>query len=101
MGNLCCAREHSVKFFVQFFTQFNLRVYGGPLRTVTQMAGPHCRLGNWLAYISIWCWCHTAVTPHRRSLDYEFILLVTAAGTQKLLCVTHSSFRSKLDDPCT
>jgi hypothetical protein len=35
MGNLCCAREQSVQFFVQFFfTQFNLgsmgpfRVYG-------------------------------------------------------------------------
>ena len=33
MGNLCCAREHSVQFFVQFFlhsltAQFNLRVYG-------------------------------------------------------------------------
>jgi hypothetical protein len=32
MGNLCCAREHSVQFLVQFFTQFNctvkLRVYG-------------------------------------------------------------------------
>jgi hypothetical protein len=33
MGNLCCAREHSVQFFVQFFfTQLNctvsLRVYG-------------------------------------------------------------------------
>ena len=32
-GNLCCAREHSVQFFVQFFfTQLNctvlLRVYG-------------------------------------------------------------------------
>jgi hypothetical protein len=23
MGNLCCAREHSVQFFVQFFTQLN------------------------------------------------------------------------------
>jgi len=32
MGNLCCAREHSFQFFVQFFTQLNctvyLRVYG-------------------------------------------------------------------------
>jgi hypothetical protein len=33
MGNLCCAREHSVQFFVQFFTQLKLqsltyRVYG-------------------------------------------------------------------------
>jgi len=32
MGNLCCAREHSVQFFVQFFTQLSctvlLRVYG-------------------------------------------------------------------------
>jgi len=32
MGNLCCAKEHSVQFFVQFFTQLNctvyLRVYG-------------------------------------------------------------------------
>jgi hypothetical protein len=33
MGNLCCAREHSVQFFMQFFlrsysAQFNLRVYG-------------------------------------------------------------------------
>ena len=26
MGNLCCAREHSVQFFVQFFTQFNYTV---------------------------------------------------------------------------
>jgi hypothetical protein len=24
IGNLCCAREHAVQFFVQFFTQFNL-----------------------------------------------------------------------------
>jgi len=23
VGNLCCAREHSVQFFVQFFTQLN------------------------------------------------------------------------------
>jgi len=32
MGNLCCSREHTVQFFVQFFTQLNctvyLRVYG-------------------------------------------------------------------------
>ena len=32
MGSLCCAREHSVQFFLQFFTQLNctveLRVYG-------------------------------------------------------------------------
>ena len=30
MGNLCCAREHSVQFFVEFFkqiAQFNVRVY--------------------------------------------------------------------------
>jgi len=26
MGNLCCAREHSVQFFVQFFTQLNCTV---------------------------------------------------------------------------
>jgi hypothetical protein len=26
MGNLCCAREHSVKFFVQFVTQLNFTV---------------------------------------------------------------------------
>ena len=26
MGNLCCAREHSVQFFVQFFTQPNCTV---------------------------------------------------------------------------
>jgi len=26
MGNLCCAREHSVQFFVQFFTQLNRTV---------------------------------------------------------------------------
>ena len=35
--NLCCAREHSVQFFVQFFTQLNctvlLRVYGALYRT--------------------------------------------------------------------
>ena len=36
MGNLCCAREHSVQFFVQFFlhsytAQFNLQCIG-PLR---------------------------------------------------------------------
>jgi hypothetical protein len=24
MGNLCCAREHSVQFFVQFFYTFKL-----------------------------------------------------------------------------
>jgi hypothetical protein len=28
MGNLCCAREHSVQFFVQIFTQFNLGCMG-------------------------------------------------------------------------
>jgi len=34
MGNLCCAREHSVQFFVQFFfwggggAQFNLECMG-------------------------------------------------------------------------
>ena len=26
MGNLCCAREHSVQFFVQFFTQLTCTV---------------------------------------------------------------------------
>jgi len=26
MGNLCCTREHSVQFFVQFFTQLNCTV---------------------------------------------------------------------------
>jgi hypothetical protein len=26
MGNLCCAREHSVQIFVQFFTQLNCTV---------------------------------------------------------------------------
>jgi hypothetical protein len=26
MGNLCCAREHSVQFFMQFFTQLNCTV---------------------------------------------------------------------------
>ena len=28
MGNLCCASEHSVQFFVQFFTQLNLGCVG-------------------------------------------------------------------------
>ena len=32
MGNLCCARKHSVQFFVQLFTELNctvsLTVYG-------------------------------------------------------------------------
>ena len=27
MGNLCCAREHSGQFFVQFFSQLNCTVY--------------------------------------------------------------------------
>jgi len=26
MGNLCCAREHSVQFFMQFFTQLDCTV---------------------------------------------------------------------------
>jgi hypothetical protein len=26
MENLCCAREHSIQFFVQFFTQINCTV---------------------------------------------------------------------------
>jgi hypothetical protein len=26
MGNLCCAREYSVQFFVQFFTQLSCTV---------------------------------------------------------------------------
>jgi len=26
MGNLCCAKEHSAQFFVQFFTQLNCTV---------------------------------------------------------------------------
>jgi hypothetical protein len=26
LGNLCCARDHSVQFFVQFFTQLNWTV---------------------------------------------------------------------------
>jgi len=26
VANLCCAREHSVQFFVQFFTQLNCTV---------------------------------------------------------------------------
>ena len=28
LGNLCCAREHSVQFFVQFVYTVYLRVYG-------------------------------------------------------------------------
>jgi len=28
MGNLCCAREYSVQFFVQFYAQFNLECMG-------------------------------------------------------------------------
>jgi hypothetical protein len=28
LTNLCCAREHSLQFFVQFFTQFNLGCMG-------------------------------------------------------------------------
>jgi len=28
MGNLCCAREHSVQSFVQFFYTVKFRVYG-------------------------------------------------------------------------
>jgi hypothetical protein len=28
MRNLCCARQHSVQFFMQFFTQLNCTVYG-------------------------------------------------------------------------
>jgi hypothetical protein len=28
MGNLCCVREHSVQFFVQFFYTVKLKVYG-------------------------------------------------------------------------
>ena len=31
MGNLCCARERSVQFFVQFFYTVKLRVYGALL----------------------------------------------------------------------
>jgi len=35
MGNLCCAREHSVQFFVQFFfSQLNCTVYGAPKTVV-------------------------------------------------------------------
>jgi hypothetical protein len=26
MGNLCCSKEHSIHFFVQFFTQLNYTV---------------------------------------------------------------------------
>jgi hypothetical protein len=26
LGNLCCAREHSIQFFVQVFTQLNCAV---------------------------------------------------------------------------
>jgi hypothetical protein len=40
LGKLCCAREHSVQFFVQFFTHLNctfwLKVYG----TLTGLWGP-------------------------------------------------------------
>jgi hypothetical protein len=28
MGNLCCAREYLVQFFVHFFAQFNLEFIG-------------------------------------------------------------------------
>jgi hypothetical protein len=41
MGNLCYAREHSVQFFVQFFTQFNctayLRVHGAIYHIYTEL----------------------------------------------------------------
>jgi len=33
MGNLWCAREHSVQFFVQFFAQFNVECMG-PLKVM-------------------------------------------------------------------
>jgi len=32
LGNLCCARQHSVQFLCGFFTQFNLGCMG-PLRS--------------------------------------------------------------------
>jgi hypothetical protein len=49
MGNLCCAREHLVQFFVQFFTKLNftveLRVYGAlyilPGSAFTSLHGAH------------------------------------------------------------
>jgi hypothetical protein len=34
MGNLCCAREHSVQFFAQFFTQLNAQFNCGPLNSL-------------------------------------------------------------------
>ena len=41
MGNLCCAREHSVQFFVQFFKHLNCtvqrRVYGAIKGDVTYL----------------------------------------------------------------
>jgi hypothetical protein len=32
LGNLCCAREHSVQYFVQFFYTVKLHSLWGPLR---------------------------------------------------------------------
>jgi hypothetical protein len=39
MGNLCCATEHRVQFFVQFFTQFNLDCVGPHLHGLSLCQG--------------------------------------------------------------
>jgi len=52
MGNLYCAREHSVQFFMQFFYTVKLRVYGA-LNTAVGLNGMDfdqsdiCTGGRW------------------------------------------------------
>jgi hypothetical protein len=43
MGNLCCAREHSVQFFVQFFTQLNLEC----MRSFTPKISIHVQVNEY------------------------------------------------------
>jgi len=61
MGNLCCAREHSVQFFVQFFTQLNCTVNlrcMGPFRVhgaLKVVWGPLGCMGPFRLYGAIKC----------------------------------------------
>jgi len=63
MGNLCCAKENSVQFFVQFFTQLNCTVYLGCIALLIPMLPvefPLAVIYIWRREVNVFCIGKTA-----------------------------------------
>jgi hypothetical protein len=56
MGNLCCAREHTVQFFVQFFYTVKLHSF------TKSVGGPYDRQGCFMPGTYGWCIEGTGIT---------------------------------------